>query len=60
MREEPYPSLIIAVTASGLASETNWREAILCGMDVFLTKPVSFKEVGKIIDTWITSHGSTK
>ena len=43
-------ALIIALT--GLASSRDQAEAASVGIDVFLTKPVSFKEVGKMMDNW--------
>lgn len=43
-------ALIIALT--GLASSRDQSEAFTCGVDLFLTKPVSFKEVGKMLDNW--------
>jgi CheY-like chemotaxis protein len=44
------PALIIALT--GLASSRDQSEAASVGIDVFLTKPVAFKEVGKMMDNW--------
>ena len=44
------PSLIIALT--GLASQQDQSEAFSSGVDLFMTKPVSFKEVGKLLDNW--------
>ena len=44
------PSLIIALT--GLASQQDQSEAFSSGIDLFMTKPVSFKEVGKLLDNW--------
>ncbi|KAJ6114519.1 hypothetical protein N7486_000297 [Penicillium sp. IBT 16267x] len=43
-------SKIVALT--GLSSVSDETEALDCGMDVFLTKPVAFKEVEKILDRW--------
>ena len=43
-------ALIIALT--GLASSRDQSEAASVGIDVFLTKPVAFKEVGKMMDNW--------
>jgi CheY-like chemotaxis protein len=42
--------LIIALT--GLASGRDQQEAADVGVDIFLTKPVSFKEVGRLLDNW--------
>ena len=44
------PALIIALT--GLASQADQSEAFASGVDLFMTKPVSFKEVGKLLDNW--------
>lgn len=46
----PQQALIIALT--GLASSRDQAEAFRNGVDLFLTKPVSFKEVGRILDNW--------
>jgi CheY-like chemotaxis protein len=43
-------SLIIALT--GLASGSDQQEAANVGIDIFLTKPVSFKEVGRLLENW--------
>ena len=48
-------ALIIALT--GLASSRDQTEAFRNGVDLFLTKPVSFKEVGRLLDNW-EAHGS--
>ncbi|KAJ5764618.1 hypothetical protein N7533_003299 [Penicillium manginii] len=44
------PAIIIALT--GLSSQKDESEAIESGMDFFLTKPVAFKQVAKILDGW--------
>ncbi|RFU31903.1 hypothetical protein B7463_g4415, partial [Scytalidium lignicola] len=46
----PPPALVIALT--GLASSQDQNEAFSSGIDLFLTKPVSFKEVGKLLENW--------
>jgi CheY-like chemotaxis protein len=51
------PALIIALT--GLASARDQSEAFTSGVDLFVTKPVSFKEVGRILDNWETSDKNT-
>ena len=48
--QKARPALIIALT--GLASEKDQAEAFACGVDLFMTKPVSFKEVGQLLDNW--------
>jgi CheY-like chemotaxis protein len=47
---KPSPALVIALT--GLASSRDQSEAFTSGVDLFLTKPVAFKEVGKMLDNW--------
>ena len=51
------PALIIALT--GLASSRDQSEAFSSGVDLFMTKPVSFKEVGRLLDNW-EAHGGVK
>lgn len=43
-------ALIIALT--GLASSRDQEKAFASGIDLFMTKPVSFKEVGRLLDKW--------
>lgn len=54
---KPSPALIIALT--GLASSRDQTEAFTSGVDLFMTKPVSFKEVGRLLDNW-EAHGGVK
>lgn len=49
------PALIIALT--GLASGRDQDEAFTSGVDMFLTKPVAFKEVGRLLDNWEANGG---
>ena len=44
------PALIIALT--GLASSDDQARAAKVGVDLFLTKPVSFRDVKKMLDNW--------
>jgi CheY-like chemotaxis protein len=44
------PAIIIALT--GLSSHKDESEAIESGIDLFLTKPVAFKQVTKILNEW--------
>ncbi len=46
----PSNAMIIALT--GLASGRDQSEGFLAGCDIYMTKPVSFKEVGKLLDDW--------
>ncbi|KAF2492412.1 hypothetical protein BU16DRAFT_492058 [Lophium mytilinum] len=48
------PSLVIALT--GLASGRDQSEAFISGFDLYMTKPVSFREVGRLLDNW-QAHG---
>ena len=56
-QDGPSPALIIALT--GLASSRDQSEAFTSGVDLFMTKPVSFKEVGRLLDNW-EAHGGVK
>ncbi|MCJ1396376.1 hypothetical protein MMC18_009266 [Xylographa bjoerkii] len=46
-------ALVIALT--GLASARDQHEAFTCGVDLFMTKPMRFKEMGKLLDNWETN-----
>lgn len=41
---------IIALT--GLSSPKDEEDALTSGVDLFLTKPVSFKSVSRLVDEW--------
>ena len=43
-------AMIIALT--GLASGRDQSEGFQAGCDIYMTKPVSFNEVGKLLDRW--------
>lgn len=49
-RDGRDPVTIIALT--GLSSSRDESEALASGVDLFLTKPVSFKEVSRLLDEW--------
>jgi CheY-like chemotaxis protein len=53
-RGSKNPALIIAFT--GRSSIEDQTEALRVGIDLFMTKPVAFKEVGKIIDNWVANR----
>ncbi|KAF1986364.1 hypothetical protein K402DRAFT_377511 [Aulographum hederae CBS 113979] len=53
--ETPEPSLVIALT--GLASGRDQSEAFASGFDLYLTKPVSMREVGRLLDNWRANGG---
>ena len=44
------PAIIIALT--GLSSSRDESEALASGVDMFLTKPVSFREVSRLLHEW--------
>jgi len=44
------PAMIIALT--GLGSATSQEEAFSNGINLFLTKPVRFKDLRKILNDW--------
>jgi CheY-like chemotaxis protein len=50
-RDPNTPSPII-VALTGLSGSNDEREALDAGIDLFLTKPVTFKNVSKILDQW--------
>ena len=50
LADYPRSTLIIALT--GLASSRDQSDAFISGIDLFMTKPFSFKEVGKLLDNW--------
>lgn len=49
-RGEGPGATIVALT--GLSSSKDESEALMSGVDLFLTKPVSFKEVSRLLDEW--------
>lgn len=44
------PSMIIALT--GLANSRDQAEGFSAGCDLYMTKPVSLKELGKLLKNW--------
>ncbi|CAG8898846.1 unnamed protein product [Penicillium egyptiacum] len=44
------PAIVIALT--GLSSSRDESDAMASGVDLFLTKPVSFREVARLLDEW--------
>lgn len=48
------PALIIALT--GFSSKQDQESAFESGVDVFMTKPVRFREVGRILEGWMMSR----
>jgi CheY-like chemotaxis protein len=50
-RDQDSPrSIIIALT--GLSGSNDEAEALGAGMDLFMTKPVTLKNISKILDQW--------
>ena len=49
-QQSPQHATIIALT--GLASGRDQSEGLSAGCDIYMTKPVSFKEMGKLLDSW--------
>jgi CheY-like chemotaxis protein len=47
---EPFYSLVIALT--GDASAEDQTNVFANGMDMYMTKPVSLKEVGELMKAW--------
>lgn len=47
----PPPALIVALT--GLANSQDQTNAFASGVDLFMTKPVKFKEIGRLLDDWL-------
>ena len=56
--ETPASALIIALT--GLASGRDQSEAFTSGFDLYLTKPVSMREVGRLLTNWDANGGTAK
>jgi CheY-like chemotaxis protein len=52
------PALVIALT--GFSSQNDQEMAFDSGMDIFMTKPVRFRDVGRILEGWIKSREEMK
>jgi CheY-like chemotaxis protein len=48
--QNPRPALVVALT--GNAKSSDRAEAMRSGVDVYMTKPCSFKRVGQLLDNW--------
>jgi CheY-like chemotaxis protein len=46
----PKPALVVALT--GNAKSSDQAEAMKSGVNVYMTKPCSFKRVGQLLDNW--------
>ncbi|KAI9682727.1 MAG: hypothetical protein M1829_006714 [Trizodia sp. TS-e1964] len=53
--QAPRPALIIALT--GLASDHDQSKAFTSGVDLFVTKPVKFSEIGDLLTGWKAKEG---
>ena len=51
-RQEPNTNGVMIIALTGLASGRDQAEGFEAGCDLYMTKPVSFKEVGKLLDNW--------
>ncbi|KAI9687424.1 MAG: hypothetical protein M1820_010448 [Bogoriella megaspora] len=47
---------VLIVAFTGLAAREHQGNALDAGMDLYLTKPVKFKEVGRILDEWVAAE----
>ncbi|OBT63673.1 hypothetical protein VE03_06111 [Pseudogymnoascus sp. 23342-1-I1] len=52
------PALVIALT--GFSSQNDQEMAFDSGMDIFMTKPVRFRDVGRILEGWIKNRDEGK
>ncbi|KFZ07753.1 hypothetical protein V502_09779 [Pseudogymnoascus sp. VKM F-4520 (FW-2644)] len=52
------PALVIALT--GFSSQNDQEMAFDSGMDIFMTKPVRFRDVGRILEGWIKTREEGK
>lgn len=50
LAKNKQPALVVAIT--GNAKSSDQTEAFDAGLDVYMTRPVSFKEVGKLLANW--------
>lgn len=50
----PPAALIVALT--GLANSQDQANAFASGVDLFMTKPVKFKEIGRLLDNWFSER----
>lgn len=51
-RETPRPTPALIVALTGLANSQDQANAFASGVDLFMTKPVKFKEIGRLLDDW--------
>lgn len=52
------PALVIALT--GFSSQNDQEMAFDSGMDIFMTKPVRFRDVGRILEGWVKNREEIK
>jgi len=48
--------MIIALT--GLARDRDQNEGLLARFDIYLAKQISFKDLGKLLDSWEANRNS--
>jgi CheY-like chemotaxis protein len=53
----PQPALIVALT--GLANSQDQANAFASGVDLFMTKPIKFKQIGRLLDDWFDDRDVT-
>ncbi|KAL5334827.1 hypothetical protein BJX70DRAFT_391134 [Aspergillus crustosus] len=51
-RDSEHSTIATIIALTGLSSARDESEALASVIDLFLTKPVSFKEVSKLLDEW--------
>lgn len=62
-QQEPISALVkiktkaLIVALTGVASGKDHAQAFENGFDLYMTKPVSFKVVGNLLDDWTAEHG---
>ncbi|KAL4781804.1 hypothetical protein BJX76DRAFT_369575 [Aspergillus varians] len=59
-RGSEFSTRAIIIALTGLSSSRDESEALASGIDLFLTKPVSFKEVSKLLDEWRLKASASK
>jgi CheY-like chemotaxis protein len=52
------PAMVIALT--GLANSRDQAEGFASGCDIYMTKPVSFKELAKLLTNWEGNMDATR
>lgn len=55
--QEPGARSAMIIALTGLATGKDQSEGFESGCDLYMTKPVSFKQVGKLLDNWEMHQG---